>query len=182
MSAGANAVMTGIKNVASFAMDHAKTVFNKVLGPAKELFEGASEAFGTVKGVLSGLLDSMKEKLSAAGSWIKDKLGMSSSAATPAAATTATPAAAPGAAPTAAAPVKLAPAAAVPQKAGLSAAEKAAVMETVAQNTKYTNDLLVAQQKAMDNLQRQMLQQLAIIASHTGDGAAAARKTAKNTG
>ena len=55
-------------------------------------------------------------------------------------------------------------------------------METVAANTKYTNDLLVAQQKMMDTLQRQMLQKLEQIAGHTSNTADASKKTAKNTG
>jgi hypothetical protein len=69
----------------------------------------------------------------------------------------------------------------VPNKQQLTADEKKAAMETVALNTKYTNDLLVNQYKNMEKLQMQMVQQLAAIASHTGDGAAASKKTAKNT-
>lgn len=175
-SAGSKA-LEFVKSASGTAIDAASKVFDF----GKKMFDGASAAFENVKGVLGGLLDSMKDKLSSAGSWLKEKFSSSTPAPAPAAA--ASPASTTNAASTANTTTKAAvPAAsATPQKQGLTAAEKAAVMETVAQNTKYTNDLLVAQQKAFENLQRRMLEQLAIIASHTADGAAAAKKTAANT-
>jgi len=94
--------------------------------------------------------------------------------------TPAQPAAPPGKPPTAAAPVKSTPqprvdAVGVPQKKDLTAQEKAAIYETIATNTKYTNDLMQAQQRAMNS----MLQQLAAISGHTNETAVAAKKTAQ---
>jgi hypothetical protein len=63
----------------------------------------------------------------------------------------------------------------VPQKKDLTAQEKAAVYETIATNTKYTNDLMQAQQRVMNS----MLQQLAAISGHTNETAVASKKTAQ---
>jgi hypothetical protein len=76
--------------------------------------------------------------------------------------------------------VKIAPTAA-PQKAGLTAAEKAAVNETIATNTKYTNDLLISLQKTMEVTNKAMIQQLAQLTGHAADTSSAAKKTAMNT-
>jgi hypothetical protein len=76
--------------------------------------------------------------------------------------------------------VKIAPTA-TPQKAGLSAAEKAAVNETIATNTKYTNDLLISLQKTMEVTNKAMIQQLAQLTGHAADTSSAAKKTAMNT-
>ena len=76
--------------------------------------------------------------------------------------------------------VKIAPTA-TPQKAGLTAAEKAAVNETIATNTKYTNDLLISLQKTMEVTNKAMIQQLAQLTGHAADTSSAAKKTAMNT-
>jgi len=96
--------------------------------------------------------------------------------------TVATPTSAPGTAPAASTPAKSTPptkveAVGIPQKKDLTAQEKAAVYETIATNTKYTADLMQAQQRAMNS----MLQQLAAITDATRETAYAAKKTAQNT-
>lgn len=87
--------------------------------------------------------------------------------------------------PTTAQPGKTAPTrvalGSLPTKQGLTAAEKAAAMETVAVNTKYTNDLLIASQKNVENLQKLMLQRLEAIVSATEATAGFGKKTARNT-
>jgi hypothetical protein len=69
----------------------------------------------------------------------------------------------------------------LPAKQGLTAAEKAAAMETVAVNTKYTNDLLIASQRNVEQLQKLMLQRLEAIVSATEAAAGYGKKTARNT-
>jgi hypothetical protein len=159
-----------------------------------ELTAGVEKVVGGMKAGLGTLMDSMTEKASAAWGWIKEKTGLNTPAQTAPAPTTpakpapapstpttpAQPAAPPGKPPTAAAPVKSTPqprvdAVGVPQKKDLTAQEKAAIYETIATNTKYTNDLMQAQQRAMNS----MLQQLAAISGHTNETAVAAKKTAQ---
>jgi hypothetical protein len=55
------------------------------------------------------------------------------------------------------------------------------VNETIATNTKYTNDLLMALQKTMELSNKAMLQQLAQLTGHAADTSSAAKKTANNT-
>jgi len=69
----------------------------------------------------------------------------------------------------------------MPQKSALTAAEKANAMETVAGNTKYTNDLLIASQKNLENLNKIMIQKLDSIVSATEAAAGYGKKTARNT-
>lgn len=69
----------------------------------------------------------------------------------------------------------------MPAKQALTAAEKANVMETVAGNTKYTNDLLIASQKNLENLNKIMIQKLESIVSATEASAGYGKKTARNT-
>jgi hypothetical protein len=147
-----------------------------------ELTAGVEKVVGGMKSGLGSLMDSMTEKASAAWGWIKEKTGFSNKPAAPAPTPTtpAKPAAPPGTAPTATAPAKSTPpprvdAVGVPQKKDLTAQEKAAVYETIATNTKYTNDLMQAQQRVMNS----MLQQLAAISGNTNETAVASKKTAQ---
>jgi phage-related protein len=177
------------KTMALGFVNNVKDKFNKAF---PELYNMLEQVFNKVSGVVTGLLDSITKTASDSWNWIKEKTGFgdkkAASTQTAAAATTTTaptttaaPSATPGATPASSTATKSQPSA-IPEKKGLTAAEKAAAMETVATNTKYTNDLLIAQQKMMDGLQRQMLQKLDMIASHSMDTASAAKKTAKNTG
>jgi hypothetical protein len=152
-----------------------------------ELTAGVEKVVGFMKTGLGSLMDSMTEKASAAWGWVKEKTGFGnkseSTTEKPAAKATtapAQPAAPPGNPPPAASPAKSTPppkvdTAATPQKKELTAQEKAAVYETIATNTKYTADLMQAQQRAMNS----MLQQLAAITEATRDTAYAAKKTAQ---
>jgi hypothetical protein len=88
-----------------------------------------------------------------------------------------------GPTPSSQAPVKAAaPAANLPKKADLTADEKKNLNETIAANTKYTNDLLAAYTKNWENSQNSMMNLLQDLVSHAGDTASATKKTAKNTG
>ena len=136
------------------------------------------------------MLDSVTKVASNSWNWIKEKTGFGGNKATaqqPAATTqtaapvSAAPSATPGATAAVNSATKIQPGA-LPEKKGLTAQEKAAVMETVATNTKYTNDLLINYTKNAEKLQIQMLQKLDLIAGHSSDTAGAAKKTAKNTG
>jgi len=148
-----------------------------------ELTAGVEKVVGGMKAGLGTLMDSMTEKASAAWGWIKEKTGLNKPAApapTSTPTTPAKPAAPPGTAPTATAPAKSTPpprvdAVGVPQKKDLTAQEKAAIYETIATNTKYTNDLMQAQQRVMNS----MLQQLAAISGNTNETAVASKKTAQ---
>jgi hypothetical protein len=69
----------------------------------------------------------------------------------------------------------------VPNKAALTAAEKSNVMETVAVNTKYANDLLINNQKNLESLVKAAINRLDSIVSATEATAGYGRKTANNT-
>ena len=69
----------------------------------------------------------------------------------------------------------------MPGKTALTATEKANAMETVASNTKYTNDLLLASQKNLENLNKIMIQKLEAVVSATEATAGYGKKTARNT-
>lgn len=73
---------------------------------------------------------------------------------------------------------KLMPDSPIPQKAALTAAEKAAAMETVAANTKYANDLLLAMQKTIHTDNRNMLSLLQELTGHAESTADHTKKTA----
>ena len=145
-----------------------------------ELTAGVEKVVGGMKAGLGTLMDTMSQKANAAWAYIKEKAGYGDKPAAPAPTTPAKPAAPPGTAPTATAPAKSTPppradTVGVPQKKELTAQEKAAVYETIAANTKYTSDLMQAQQRVMNN----MLQQLAAIAGNTNETAVASKKTAQ---
>jgi hypothetical protein len=187
VKAGLGKFMDSVKGAIGFVADKIKMLFTSPM----KLFELVSDTFVKVKDSVFGVFTGIWDKITSFKMpWSSDK-----PAAAPAATTTATttaPAAAPSTASKSSAPsapaaskptaatVKLTPAG-IPNKQQLTADEKKAAMETVALNTKYTNDLIVNMTKNMEKLQMQMVQQLATIASHSGDGAAAAKKTAKNT-
>ena len=189
--------MSGVVGKFSSSFNDAKTVALGFVNNVKDkfaqtfpdLYKTLEEVFNKVSGVVTGLLDSVTKTAGNAWSWIKEKTGLGTStpaapqgtAQTSTATTAAKPAATPGATPPSASAVKIQPGA-LPEKKGLTAAEKAAVMETVATNTKYTNDLLVNFTKNSEKLQIQMLQKLDAMVSHSSDTANAAKKTAKNTG
>lgn len=69
----------------------------------------------------------------------------------------------------------------VPTKQALTAAEKSNVMETVAVNTKYANDLLINNQKNLESLVKAAINRLDSIVSATEATAGYGRKTANNT-
>jgi hypothetical protein len=89
-----------------------------------------------------------------------------------------------GPAPSPQAPVKAAAPAAVglPKKADLTADEKKNLNETIAANTKYTNDLLAAYTKNWETSQTGMMKLLQDLVSHASDTVSATKKVAKNTG
>jgi hypothetical protein len=150
-----------------------------------ELTAGVEKVVGNMKTGLGTLMDTMSEKASAAWGYIKEKTGFGNRPSTDndalaKANADAKPAGPPGTAPAATTPAKSTPppkvdAVGVPQKKELTSQEKAAIYETIATNTKYTNDLMQAQQRAINS----MLQQLAAIAGHTNDTAVASKKTAQ---
>jgi len=147
-----------------------------------ELTAGVEKVVGGMKSGLGSLYESISEKAAGVIGYIKEKTGFVNNPAetAPASTTPAQPAAHPGKPPTNTAPAKSTPPAkvdvpGVPQKKELTAQEKAAIYETIATNTKYTNDLMQAQQRAINS----MLQQLAAIAGNTNDTAVAAKKTAQ---
>jgi hypothetical protein len=173
----------------TMAMEFVGNVKSKFNSAFPELYKDLENVFGKVSSIISGLIDSVTNIGGKALNWIKEKTGVGTStpaaanatAQTTTAATTATPSSTPGATTAANSATKIQPGA-LPEKKGLTAQEKAAVMETVATNTKYTNDLLINYTKNSEKLQIQMLQKLDAMISHSGDTAAAAKKTAKNTG
>jgi len=145
-----------------------------------ELTAGVEKVVGGMKSGLGSLYESISEKAAGVIGYIKEKTGFGNKTETPKPAAPAQPAAPPGTAPTNTSPAKSTPPAkvdvpGVPQKKELTAQEKAAIYETIATNTKYTNDLMQAQQRAINS----MLQQLAAIAGNTNDTAVAAKKTAQ---
>jgi hypothetical protein len=74
--------------------------------------------------------------------------------------------------------IKIAPGQ-LPQKSTLTAAEKAAVNETIATNTKYTCDLLIALQKNADVANKAMLAQLTQLTGHAADTSKATDKVVR---
>jgi hypothetical protein len=145
-----------------------------------ELTAGVEKVVGGMKSGLGSLYESISEKAAGVMGYIKEKTGFGNKTETPTPAAPAQPAAPPGTAPTNTSPAKSTPPAkvdvpGVPQKKELTAQEKAAIYETIATNTKYTNDLMQAQQRAINS----MLQQLAAIAGNTNDTAIASKKTAQ---
>jgi len=182
VKAGLGKFIENIKGILGFVADKVKMLFTSPM----KLFELVSDTFVKVKDSVFGVFTGIWDKITSFKMpWSSDKPAATTApsaapaASSPAASAPSAPSAPAASKPTAAT-VKLTPGG-VPNKQQLTADEKKAAMETVALNTKYTNDLLVNQYKNMEKLQMQMVQQLAAIASHTGDGAAASKKTAKNT-
>ena len=168
-----------------------------------ELTAGVEKVVGSMKTGLGSLMESISATASKTWGWVKEKTGFADKPETP---STAKPAAkpaevppttkpadkpvavpanatpvAPATRPSAAKSTPVVATAAVPEKKGLTAAEKAAVYETIATNTKYTADLLASQQKNMESLQRQMIQLLGGINQNTSDTATSSKKIAGNT-
>ena len=181
---------TSFAEAKTMATDFVKNTKEKFNTTFPELYKDLENVFGKISSIITGMLDSVTKVASNSWNWIKEKTGFGGNKATaqqPAATTqtaapvSAAPSATPGATAAVNSATKIQPGA-LPEKKGLTAQEKAAVMETVATNTKYTNDLLINYTKNAEKLQIQMLQKLDLIAGHSSDTAGAAKKTAKNTG